>query len=101
MQEGIQTILNRHQLPYQVQRAGSLCCIFFTEKPALCYDDAMTCDTELFKIYFREMLAQGVLLAPSQFEAMFVSVAHTERDLEQTFVAMDKAFAAVKAAQGN
>ncbi len=101
LQEGIQTILNRHQLPYQVQRAGSLCCIFFTEKPVLCYDDAMTCDTELFKIYFREMLAQGVLVAPSQFEAMFVSVAHTERDLEQTFVAMDKAFAAVKAAQGN
>lgn len=101
LQQGIQTILNRHQLPYQVQRAGSLCCIFFTDKPVLCYDDAMTCDTELFKIYFREMLAQGVLIAPSQFEAMFVSAAHTDQDLEKTFAAIERAFAAVKAAKGN
>ncbi len=98
--QGIRELLHRHQLPYQVQGAGSLCCIFFTDIPVLCYEDAMTCNTELFKVYFKTMLEQGILIAPSQFEAMFLSAAHTEEDLQKTFAAMDKAFAAVKAAQG-
>ena len=56
----------------------------------------MTCDTEAFKVYFREMLQQGILVAPSQFEGMFLSVEHSQQDIENTLAAMDNAFASVK-----
>lgn len=71
-----------------VNRAGSLLSVFFTDRPVENYDDALTCDTDRFACYFRHMLGQGIYLAPSQFEAVFVSDAHTEKDLQQTIAAL-------------
>ncbi|MBO4382697.1 MAG: aminotransferase class III-fold pyridoxal phosphate-dependent enzyme, partial [Clostridia bacterium] len=67
-----------------VNRAGSLLSAFFTDRPVENYDDALTCDTDRFASYFRHMLDGGVYLAPSQFEAVFVSAAHTDEDLRKT-----------------
>ena len=72
---------------------GSLGCVFFTEKPVGNYEDAQTSDTAGFTEYFRRMLQKGVYLAPSQFEAMFLSSAHSPEDLRLTLDAAREALA--------
>jgi glutamate-1-semialdehyde 2,1-aminomutase len=75
----------RKQMPgAQVNQIGSLMSVFFTEQPVVDYDSAMTADTARYAAYFNAMLDQGIYLAPSQFEAMFLSAAHTAEDLERT-----------------
>lgn len=58
--------------------------VFFTDKPVVDYETATGADMEKYAEYFNYMLGQGIYLAPSQFEAMFVSYAHTKADLERT-----------------
>ncbi len=67
-----------------VNRAGSLITPFFTHTPVTDYATARTCDTKRYAQFYRHMLSKGVYLAPSQFEAMFVSAAHSEEDIEYT-----------------
>lgn len=67
-----------------VNQIGSLMSVFFTDKPVVDYETATGSDTEQYADYFNYMLGQGIYLAPSQFEAMFVSGAHTKADLEKT-----------------
>lgn len=67
-----------------VNQIGSLMSVFFTDKPVVDYETATGSDTEQYADYFNYMLGQGIYLAPSQFEAMFVSNAHTKADLEKT-----------------
>lgn len=67
-----------------VNQVGSLMSVFFTDKNVVDYDTALSSDTEKYAEYFRYMLESGINLAPSQFEAMFVSAAHTKQDLETT-----------------
>jgi glutamate-1-semialdehyde 2,1-aminomutase len=74
-------------------RVGSMLCLFFTDKEVIDYESAITSNTNAFAKYFRAMLNEGIYLAPSQFEAMFVSMAHSDEDLERTLVANRKAFA--------
>ena len=69
-------------LPVRVQSVESLSTIFFTEEPVRSYDEAKKCDTARYAKFFAAMLSRGVLLAPSQFEAAFLSAAHTEADIE-------------------
>ena len=78
----IAKILKEKGLPYQMNHAGSLGCIFFTEEPVVNYASAKTSDTAKYAEYFRYMLDGGVNLAPSQFEAMFLSAAHGQREME-------------------
>ncbi len=68
----------------QVNRAGSLLSAFFTDRPVTDYASALTCDTKKFADYFAGMLKAGIYVAPSQFEAMFVSAAHTDEDIGRT-----------------
>ena len=68
----------------QVNRVGSLLSAFFTDTPVTDYRSAQTADTKAYAAYFARMLEQGIYPAPSQFEAMFVSAAHTEEDIEIT-----------------
>ena len=67
-----------------VNRIGSLMSVFFTDRPVVDYETATRSDTEKYAKYFNYMLEQGIYLAPSQFEAMFVSYAHSKEDLEKT-----------------
>ncbi len=82
-----------HGVAAQVNQAGSLLCLYFTGNPVDCFEAAKASDTELYAKYFNEMLLSGVYLAPSQFEAMFVSSAHTQKDLAFTVEAAEEAFA--------
>ncbi|MBQ8960237.1 MAG: glutamate-1-semialdehyde 2,1-aminomutase [Ruminococcus sp.] len=67
-----------------VERAGSLMTVFFTKESVRDYAAAMTCDTEEYARYFGYLLENGIYTAPSQFEAMFVSAAHTDEEIERT-----------------
>lgn len=73
-------------------RVGSMMCMFFTDKTVIDYDSAVSSDKQMYGKYFHSMLSSGIYLAPSQFEAMFVSVAHTDDDIEETIAAQRKAF---------
>lgn len=77
--------------PLQVNHAGSLGCMFFTGTPVVNYATAKTSDTSDYAAYFTSMLEQGIYLAPAQFEAMFLSAAHTEEELAYTLECIQKA----------
>lgn len=72
----------------QVNHVGSLMSVFFTKEPVVDYNSATASDTEAYAAYFNAMLQQGIYLAPSQFEAMFVSAVHSKEDLARTIEAM-------------
>ena len=78
-------------IPLQVQSMAGMFGFFFSETPVRNYQDALNSDVELFTRFFRRMLKQGIYLAPSAFESLFVSTAHTEEDLERTAKAFRKA----------
>ena len=81
----------------QAHQAGSMFGIFFSEKDVLNYEDSCNADQEKFKVWFKAMLEQGIYLAPSQFETLFMSGAHTDEDIERTIAAAEIAFAKVAA----
>src|SRR4029077_18345733 len=78
----------------RVNRAGSMFTLFFTGKDVKDFESAKSCDTERFNRFFHSMLSQGVYLPPSQFEAAFISAAHTASDIERTISAARKALTA-------
>ncbi|MGL5506383.1 MAG: glutamate-1-semialdehyde 2,1-aminomutase [Paraclostridium sp.] len=87
LEEGLKANVEKLGLNYTVNRAGSLVCLFFAEGPINNYDDVMKCNVSMFNKYFEELLNRGVLLAPTQFEAMFLSNAHTDEIIEETIKA--------------
>ncbi|CAH2032441.1 glutamate-1-semialdehyde 2,1-aminomutase [Trichlorobacter ammonificans] len=78
--------------PIYSTRVGSMFCAFFTAGDVHDWPTAAACDTRAFATYFRAMLAEGVYLAPSQFETAFMSQAHTDTDIEATIAAARKSF---------
>ncbi|MBN6186555.1 glutamate-1-semialdehyde 2,1-aminomutase [Aneurinibacillus sp. BA2021] len=85
--EGIAANAKDAGIPLQINGIGSMVGVFFTDQPVINYETAKTCDLERFAKYFRFMLEEGVSLPPSQFEGMFVSMAHTDEDIERTIEA--------------
>lgn len=81
---GIRRILAERNVGWQVNSVSSLGCIFFTETPVTDYTSAGSSDTKAFANYFQYLLNHGVYMAPSQFEAMFLSDAHTKAEIEET-----------------
>ena len=79
--------------PLCFQRVGSMFCLYFCPGPVRNYDDAKKSDTKAFAKFFHAMLERGVYLAPSQFEAGFISLAHTEADIDRTLEAGKEALA--------
>ncbi len=84
----IECLLRETGRPWQVNHVGSLGCLYFTKQDVKDYESAKTSDTELFAKYHNHMLEQGIYLAHSQFEAVFLSLAHTEEMLEKTLDAI-------------
>lgn len=80
----------RSGVPVRINRAGSMLSVFFTDTEVTDFQTASQSDTERFKKYFNAMLARGIYLAPSQFESLFISDAHTYDDLERTARAFDE-----------
>jgi glutamate-1-semialdehyde 2,1-aminomutase len=82
--EGLETIAKESPIPITVNRVGSMGSLFFTDKPVKDLSSALSSSTALFALFYREMLERGIYLAPSAFEAMFISAAHTYAELERT-----------------
>ncbi|MBS3994891.1 MAG: glutamate-1-semialdehyde 2,1-aminomutase [Alkaliphilus sp.] len=91
LEEGLKEQTKSLGIGASFNRVGSMMCMFFTETEVVDLKSAMTSDTKRFSKYFEEMLKQGIYLAPSQFEAAFISVAHTREDIDKTLEASQKA----------
>ena len=91
--EGLKTLADKHNVPLCVQYVGGMFGIFFTEQSAVKnFQEVMKCDAAKFNRFFHLMLEQGVYLAPSAFEAGFMSLAHSDEDIDRTLAAADIAF---------
>lgn len=86
---GIERLLGEYGAPCTLNHVGSIGSVFFTQEPVVDYASAKTSDTQAFAHYFRFMLEHGFYLAPSQFEAMFVSTAHDEATIDETLAAIE------------
>ncbi len=89
---GIQRLAQRYRQAMSVNAIGSLGCAFFTAQRVTDYTQAKQSDTVKFADYFRYLLAKGIYVAPSQFEAMFLCAAHTEKDIDCTLAAIEEYF---------
>ncbi|MCD8153988.1 MAG: glutamate-1-semialdehyde 2,1-aminomutase [Clostridiales bacterium] len=92
---GMEAILAKKGIGYRLNHIASLGSLFFTDRNVRDYVSAKSADTAAFAEYFKAMLKSGIHLAPSQFEAMFLSTAHTEEAIEATLEAVEKYFSAV------
>ena len=90
--EGLQRAAQSVGVKIQTPQAGSMFGIFFSTQPVTNYDEAAAANQDRFKKFFAAMLEQRIYLAPSQFETLFMSAAHTDEDLEKTLTAAEKAF---------
>jgi glutamate-1-semialdehyde 2,1-aminomutase len=93
--EGLRNALQAAGVAGQVNVAGSLLTVFFCEQPVRNYDDAKKSHTRKFAKFFQEMLERGIFLPPSQYEALFVSAAHTDGDIDRTIAAAREGLAAL------
>ena len=89
---GLRAAARKHGAPVHVNQVGSLLSPFFTPTDVTCFTDAKGSDVDAYARYFAGMLRRGVYLAPAQFEAMFLSQAHSGEDLERTIQAADEVF---------
>ncbi|MDH2998276.1 glutamate-1-semialdehyde aminotransferase [Pasteurellaceae bacterium LFhippo2] len=95
--EGFKALADKHGIPFTVQYVGGMFGLFFTEQDKVeTYQDVMKCDVKAFNTFFHKMLEKGVYLAPSAFEAGFMSLAHSDEDIAYTLEMADLAFAEMK-----
>jgi glutamate-1-semialdehyde 2,1-aminomutase len=91
LEAGLKDAAKSAGVPMQFNRCGSMFCAYFSKDPIYNLAHAMKSDRDRFKRYFHGMLDQGIYLAPSQFEASFLSTAHTAADIDKTIKAASKA----------
>ncbi|MCL0091778.1 glutamate-1-semialdehyde 2,1-aminomutase [Dehalococcoidales bacterium] len=91
LEKGLLQAANRAGINIQVSRVGSILTAFFAEEPVIDYESANRANTELYARFFHQMLSLGIYLPPSQFEAIFISMAHTDDDIQATIDAANKA----------
>lgn len=95
---GMRRAAERHGAGVAINQIGSLIAPFFTPSEVTTFTDAKGSDVDQYARYFKGMLERGIYLAPAQFEAMFVSAAHTRKNLERTLEGVDGAFSSICAA---
>lgn len=94
---GLKKLADKHNIPFIVQYVGGMFGLFFTDQTEVeSYQDVMKCDVQAFNTFFHKMLEKGIYLAPSAFEAGFMSLAHTEEDINHTLAMADLAFAEMR-----
>ncbi|MEE9400338.1 MAG: aminotransferase class III-fold pyridoxal phosphate-dependent enzyme, partial [Dehalococcoidales bacterium] len=91
LEKGIAEVVSSLKLKLNVSRFASLLTIFFTENPVFDYESAAEADTALFGQFFQKLLSGGIYWPPSQFEAAFISLAHSEKDIQTTIEVIDRA----------
>jgi glutamate-1-semialdehyde 2,1-aminomutase len=96
VEKQVMDLIVHSELPLCCNRVGSMFTIFFTRTPVTDLAGAQTSDTGVFQLFFQKMLAQGIYLPPSPFEAWFLSLAHSSEDLERLTIALKEAFIHLK-----
>ena len=94
-ESGLRQLLAEKGVPYRFNRVGSMFCLFFTDREIINVDDVMKQDLELFKKFFWGCLDKGIYLAPSPYETGFISLAHTEADLDDTLTVFGEVLAVI------
>lgn len=90
---GISSAAEKNGIGFSTNLVGGMFGLFFTDKKSVtCFEDVMACDTERFKKFFHHMLDRGIYLAPSAFEAGFISTAHSDADIDKTIDAANESF---------
>lgn len=97
--DGWKTAAEEAGVAVQIHQSGSMFCLFFSDKPVRNYEESCACDGKKFKAWFLSMLEQGIYLAPSPFETLFMSYEHGEKELEKTISAACLAMKAAAAAK--
>ena len=96
LESGLKKAAERANLDVTLQRCGSMFCGYFGDHPVINLSDAMKCNRDLFARYFHGMLERFVYVAPSQFETGFLSVAHSEEDIDRTIEAAEQSMKCIK-----
>jgi glutamate-1-semialdehyde 2,1-aminomutase len=96
LEEGLIDGAKASNVHVTVNRVKGMISMFMTQGPVETFEDVMRSDTKLYAKYFKEMLLQGVLLPPSQYEGWFISIAHSEEDIDFTIKAHFKAIEKIK-----
>jgi len=96
LEEGLKEAAAKAEIPMVSNRVGSMMGLFFTEERVFDFAGAQKSDLEMFAKYFRGMLKRGIYLAPSQYEALFVSSAHNEGDIQATILAAEEVFGTLR-----
>ena len=94
-EEGLRGLMVEKGIPYRLNRVGSMFCLFFTDREIVNVDDVMKQDLELFRKFFWGCLEEGIYIAPSPYETGFLSLAHTEADLDDTLSVFSKVLASI------
>lgn len=94
-ENGVRKVFTEKGIPFSVNRTGSMFCIYFTDREIRNVDDVMKQDMSLFKKFFWACLDKGVYIAPSPYETGFLSLAHTEADLDDTLTVFEEALSAI------
>lgn len=92
LEKGLNEHIEKLNIDVTINRVKAMICIFMSQGPVDSYSQVMKSDTDKYKVFFKEMLKQGILLPPAQFEGLFLSTAHTDCDIEKTIDAAGKAF---------
>jgi glutamate-1-semialdehyde 2,1-aminomutase len=82
--QGLREILEKLGVKAHINSVGSMLTLFFTEREVIDYESALSSDTKMYSKFFKSMLRDGIMFPPSQFEAMFLSLAHTEKEVDMT-----------------
>ena len=94
LERGLMDKARNANVPVRVNRVGSMLTLFFTDREVTDFQSAKTSDVRRFNAFFHSMLGEGIYLPPSQFEAAFISAAHTAADIDRTIEAATKALKA-------
>jgi glutamate-1-semialdehyde 2,1-aminomutase len=94
--EGLRSALKESKIHGEVNVAGSLLTIFFTDGPIRNYADAKKSEAPLFAMFFHHMLSRGIFIAPSQYEALFISAAHTDADIDRAIAAAHESLVSMR-----
>ncbi len=96
MEEGLKEIAARYEVPLAINQAGSMFGFFFTDQKVTNFETAKSSDLDFFSRYYKEMLDQGIFLPPSQFEGIFISTMHGEKEIDHTLEAFETTFKRLK-----
>jgi len=96
LSDGLAKAIENFEIPARVDRVGSIIGLFFTDMEVKNFEDAKTSDLDMFSSYYKKMLEKGIYIAPSQFEAMFVSAAHSIEHIDATLKAVNEVFEELK-----